>query len=339
MIAPDDFSLKQSKRIAVVLMQFGGPNSLDAVEPFLLNLFSDPDIFELPFGPRFQKFIAKQIAIRRAPSVRIKYDEIGGKSPIVEKTQEQLTALQRYFDEHHPDLNITVKLAARYWKPYTAEAIEALQREGIQQIILLPLYAQYSKTNAGSSFNEWDRELARFNAHFVERRVREYYKHSKYLEAFNSRIEEGLSKFENPKNVFLLFSAHGTPVDMVERGDPYAGQIRETMELIMSMREHDKHYTLSFQSKVGPKQWLTPSTTDTLKNLGKLGIRNVLVIPIAFVSDHIETLHELDIEERATALKSGIREYHVMRGLNDHPLFIECLADITLQEIAALTHE
>jgi ferrochelatase len=339
MIDPNDTSPKQSKRIAVVLMQFGGPDSLDAVKPFLFNLFSDPDIFELPFGPAFQKFIANQIATRRAPSVRIKYDEIGGKSPIVEKTQEQLTALQQYFDRHYPDLNITVKLAARYWKPFTAEAIEALQREGIHDVILLPLYAQYSMVNAGSSFHEWDRELARIGARFTERRVREYYKHPKYIEAFNARIEEGLSKFENPKNVFLLFSAHGTPVDIVERGDPYAGQIRETMELIMSMREHDKHYTLSFQSKVGPKQWLTPSTTDTLKNLGKLGIRNVLVVPIAFVSDHIETLHELDIEERATAMKAGIREYHVMPGLNDHPLFIECVADITLHEIAALTHE
>jgi protoporphyrin/coproporphyrin ferrochelatase len=203
----------------------------------------------------------------------------------------------------------------------------------------LPLYAQYSKTNAGSSFNEWDRELARHHAHFTERRVREYYTHRKYLEAMNARIEEGLSQFEHAHDVFLLFSAHGTPVDMVERGDPYAAQIRETMEKIMALRAYDKHYTLSFQSKVGPKQWLTPSTTETLKDLGRLGIRNILVIPIAFVSDHIETLHELDIEERETATEAGIEHYRVMQGLNDHPLFIECLADIAVREIAALAHE
>ena len=327
------------KTTAVVLLQFGGPDSLDAVEPFLFNLFNDPDIFELPFGPRFQKFLAKQISTRRAPSVRHKYDEIGGKSPIVEKTQEQLIALQRYFDEHNPNLQVTVKLAARYWKPFTAETVETLQRENIRNVILLPLYAQYSKTNAGSSFNEWDRELIRQKAHFEERRVREYYTHPKYLQALDARIEEGLSGFQDPKNVFLLFSAHGTPVDMVEGGDPYAGQIRETMETIMEMRGHDKHYTLSYQSKVGPKQWLTPSTTQTLKDLGRLGIKNVLVIPIAFVSDHIETLHELNIEERVTATNAGITNYIVMPGLNDHPLFIECLADIAIREIAALTHE
>jgi protoporphyrin/coproporphyrin ferrochelatase len=325
--------------VAVVLMQFGGPDSLDAVEPFLFNLFSDPDIFELPFGPRFQEFVARQISKRRAPVVRKKYAMIGGKSPIVEKTAGQVAALQRYFDAHHPNLNVRVTHTGRYWKPFTSDTMEALLTEGIHDVILLPLYAQYSKTNAGSSFNEWDRELARHHAHFTERRVREYYTHRKYLEAMNARIEEGLSQFEHAHDVFLLFSAHGTPVDMVERGDPYAAQIRETMEKIMALRAYDKHYTLSFQSKVGPKQWLTPSTTETLKDLGRLGIRNILVIPIAFVSDHIETLHELDIEERETATEAGIEHYRVMQGLNDHPLFIECLADIAVREIAALAHE
>jgi ferrochelatase len=330
---------KEHSKIAVVLLQFGGPDSLDAVEPFLYNLFSDPDIFELPFGPRFQRFVAGQISKRRAPSVAKKYAEIGGKSPIVEKTNEQVLALQRFFDEHHPQLNVTVRLVGRYWKPFTKDAMRELVLDGIQNIVLLPLYAQYSKTNACSSFNEWDRELTNQHAHFHERRVREYYKHPKYLEALNARIDEGLTQFENPEKVFLLFSAHGTPVDMVERGDPYAHQIRETMEMLMSLRGHDKHYTLSFQSKVGPKQWLTPSTTQTIKDLGKLGIKNVLVIPIAFVSDHIETLHELDIEERHTANAAGITNYHIMTGLNDHPLFIECLADVAMKEIEALRHE
>jgi len=214
-----------------------------------------------------------------------------------------------------------------------------LLHDGFQHIVLLPLYAQYSKTNAGSSFNEWDRELATQHARFIERRVREYYKHTKYLAALNARIDEGLTWFDNSEKVFLLFSAHGTPVDMVERGDPYAHQIRETMEMLMSLRGQDKHYTLSFQSKVGPKQWLTPSTTQTIKDLGRLGIKNVLVVPIAFVSDHIETLHELDIEERHTANPAGITNYRIMTGLNDHPLFIECLADVALKEIEALQHE
>lgn len=325
--------------IAVVLLQFGGPDSLDAVEPFLFNLFSDPDIFQLPFGPRFQKFVAGQISKRRAPSVREKYAEIGGKSPIVERTEEQIRTLQNYFDTHHPDRKVTVCLVGRYWRPFTAETMSALINEGIKDVILLPLYPQYAVANAGSSFNEWDRERAIRGAAFRERRVREYYSNAKYLEAINTRIEEGLAQFPDQEDVFLLFSAHGTPLDFVKRGDPYSVQIRETMELVMSRRGHNHEYSLSFQSKVGPKRWLKPSTHETLIELGARGVKNLLVIPIAFVSDHIETLHELDIEERKTAEASGITNYRVMKGLNAHPLFIECLADVAMKEIEALTHE
>ncbi len=331
--------MTKEKPIAIVLLQFGGPDSLEAVEPFLFNLFNDPDIFQLPFGAGFQLFLARQISSRRAPIASEKYKEIGGKSPIVERTEEQVHALQKYFEERHPELKTTVRLAARYWKPLTAETMESLMHDKIHDVVLLPLYPQYSIANAGSSFNEWDREAKRLNAHFNERRIREYYKHPKYIAAINARIDESLASFERPEKVFLLFSAHGTPVDMVERGDPYSAQIRETMELVMASRGYDKHYTLSFQSKVGPKKWLTPSTHETLGKLGVLGITDMLVIPIAFVSDHIETLHELNIEERVTAEGAGIKHYRIMKGLNDHPLFIECLADVALTEIHALKHE
>ncbi len=136
--------------------------------------------------------------------------------------------------------------------------MKSLVRDGINDVILLPLYPQYSMVNAGSSFNEWDRVAKLQNAHFKDRRVREYYRNEKYIQALNARIDEGLATFDNPEKVFLLFSAHGTPLDMVKRGDPYSEQIRETMELVMSKRGRDKQYMLSFQSKVGPKRWLTP---------------------------------------------------------------------------------
>ncbi len=331
--------MTNESKIAIVLLQFGGPDSLDAVEPFLYNLFNDPDIFELPFGPRFQRFLARQISSRRTPSVKEKYAEIGGRSPIVERTEQQLQALQRLFDERHSDLNVTVRLAGRYWKPFTADTISELVRDHIHDVVLLPLYPQYAMANAGSSFNEWDRERNRQQVVFNERRIRQYYDHPKYLEAIQARIEEGLRQFSNPNEVFLLFSAHGTPLDMVKRGDPYSEQIRETVELVMSQRNRDHEYMLSFQSKVGPKRWLKPSTHDTLIELGAKGIKNMLVVPIAFVSDHIETLHELEIEERHTAESAGITNYRIMTGLNDHPLFIECLADIAIKEIDALKHE
>jgi protoporphyrin/coproporphyrin ferrochelatase len=328
-----------NKEIAVVLLQFGGPDSLEAVEPFLYNLFNDPDIFELPFGPRFQRFLAKQISTRRAPSVRKKYAEIGGRSPIVARTEEQLNALQKYFEEHHSALNIYVRLAGRYWKPFTADTIASLVLDHIHDVVLLPLYPQYAMANAGSSFNEWDRERTRQRVVFNERRIREYYENEKYLQAIVTRIQEGLRDFANPNDVFLLFSAHGTPMDMVQRGDPYSHQIQETVELVMERLGRSQEYKLSFQSKVGPKKWLKPSTHDTLIELGMKGVKNMLVVPIAFVSDHIETLHELEIEERRTAEAAGIENYRVMTGLNDHPLFIECLADVALQEIEALRHE
>jgi len=332
-------ALMDGKPIAIVLLQFGGPDSLDAVEPFLFNLFNDPDIFNLPFGPRFQRFLARQISSRRASSVREKYREIGGRSPIVERTAAQMRALQALFNERYPELNVTVRLAARYWKPLTGEAVQSLIDEEIKDIVLLPLYPQYSIANAGSSFNEWDRCNKLLHATFQERRITEYYKNEKYIAAINARIDEGLSEFKDAKDVFLLFSAHGTPLAMVKRGDPYSEHIRETVELVMAARNFDKRYTLSFQSKVGPQQWLKPSTHETLIELGKKGITSLLVVPIAFVSDHIETLHELNIEERPTAEESGINHYRVMKGLNDHPLFIECLADVALKEIHALRHE
>jgi ferrochelatase len=331
--------LKDQSKIAVVLLQFGGPDSLDAVEPFLYNLFNDPDIFELPFGPRFQRFLAGQISKRRAPSVRDKYAEIGGRSPIVARTEEQIAALQRLFDERYPDLNVDVRLAGRYWKPFTPEVLAGLVRDHIHDVVLLPLYPQYAIANAGSSFNEWDRERARQKVVFNERRIREYYKHEKYLDALIARIEEGLHNFAKPSDVYLLFSAHGTPMDMVKRGDPYSHQIRETVELAMDRLGRKHEYMLSFQSKVGPKKWLKPSTHDTLIELGQKGVKDMLVVPIAFVSDHIETLHELEIEERRAAEASGIANYRIMTGLNDHPLFIECLADVALKEIEALRHE
>jgi ferrochelatase len=324
------------RRLGIVLMQFGGPDSLEAVEPFLFELFNDPDIFELPFGPRFQKWLAGQISRRRAPGVAKKYGEIGGKSPIVELTNRQIDALRASLLVTHPELNANIYLAGRYWKPFTEDTVKRMMADGITDAVLLPLYAQYSSVNAGSSFNEWDRVTKRLGAAIHDVRIREYYRNAKYLAALNARIEEGLARFADPSRVYLLFSAHGTPVDIVERGDPYARQIRETMEAIMDLRGRSNTYSLSFQSKVGPKQWLTPSTTDTLKELGQTGVQDLLVIPIAFVSDHIETLHELGIEERHNAQANGIAHYEVMEGLNDHPLFIECLADLVVDAVHQL---
>jgi ferrochelatase len=326
----------EREKIGVVLLQFGGPDSLDAVEPFLYNLFCDPDIVQLPFGMWLQRPLAKYVSSRRADSIKEKYGEIGGKSPIIEKSEEQRLALERELQRRFPEKEIVVKVAMRYWKPFTKQIVEELQSDGVKKVVLLPLYAHYSISNAGSSMNEWDRTTAELGVSFAERRIKHYHLNEKYLAALNERIDQALATMQSPTAAFLLFSAHGTPVDMMEAGDPYARQVRESMEALMKARNYDHSYTLAFQSKVGPKQWLTPATPDTMEELAHLGIRSILVIPIAFVSDHIETLHELDIELREEAEHEGVTDFAVMRGLNDSQLFIDGLADLVSTEIAQL---
>lgn len=318
------------------MLQFGGPDSLDAVEPFLYNLFSDPDIVQIPLGFIFQKPLAKLISTTRSKSVRLKYAEIGGKSPIVEQTAKQQRALQASLDRRFGKDEIYVGLAMRYWRPFTEETVLELMRRNITDVVLLPLYAQYSVTNAASSFNEWDRVTKRLGVHFEERRIDQYYDNESYLAALNERIDVGLQRFPDPENVHILFSAHGTPVDLVTKGDPYSAQIAETMELVMARRTKKNPYSLSFQSKVGPKKWLTPATDKTIIEFGSKGIRQILVVPIAFVSDHIETVHELNIEVREIAEHAGITQFEVCEGLNDAPLFIQALTELSVEALDSL---
>ena len=324
---------KTKDKIAVVLLQFGGPDSLDAVEPFLFNLFNDPDIVQVPFGFLLQKPLAKYISRNRVKSVREKYAEIGGKSPIIEKTELQRQKLQEALDEKYGAGVTTVLTAMRYWKPFTNEIISELQTQGIQKVVLLPLYAQYSKTNIASCYNEWDRVLNNLHLHFDEKRIQSYHLDPTYLASINEKIDQALKCFPSDKDVYILFSAHGIPIDLVFEGDPYPIHIRETMEAVMDLRRRDFPYSLSYQSKIGPKQWLTPSTEHTIKEFGANGMKKLLIVPIAFVSDHIETIHELDIELREVATDAGIEEYIVMEGLNDSPLFIQTLAALAEKEI------
>jgi ferrochelatase len=223
----------------------------------------------------------------------------------------------------------------RYWKPFTKTAINSLKKKNISEIVLLPLYAQYSITNAGSAYHEWDRQRTKLGADFNESRIQQYHTHPLYIKAFQQRIDEALQKFSDMKYIYILFSGHGTPLDIGEKGDPYSIQIRETMELVLEkFRNYES--SLSWQSKVGPRKWLEPDTEATIKELAKHGHKKLLVVPISFVSDHIETAHELAIEAREEALEHGVKEFIVSEGLNDSPLFIEALADIAIRELEKL---
>lgn len=314
-------------KTAVVLFNLGGPDSLEAVEPFLKNLFSDTDIFNLPF----QDFMAKFIAARRAPKVVEEYKLIGGKSPIGYWTELQRKMLEEAIRKTEPQVDVFT--AMRYWHPLTEAIAIEIAEKGYERVVLLPLYPHFSSSTTGSSFNEWARTFKNSAARVIP--INDYFDNETYIRAINKRIDEALLKFPESirKDVELVFSAHGTPVSYVKRGDPYSHQIKKTVELVMKSRNNSHAFHECFQSKVGPIKWLEPSTDKKIAELAAMGKKHLLLIPISFVSDHVETLYELGIQYKETADKSGIENYVVMTGLNDSPIFIDALCEVVLKNI------
>jgi protoporphyrin/coproporphyrin ferrochelatase len=312
-----------TRRVGVVLFQLGGPDMLEAIEPFLFNLFCDPDIIDFPFARIGRKPLAKLISSTRARKVQHHYAAIGGGSPIRRFTEQQARALQLRLRETGLDARCFV--AMRYWHPFTAEAIEHLRVAECDEIVLLPLYPQYSQTTTGSSLNQWRREFRNdIPIHCVEA----FYRHDLYLEALVEKIDETLCRFPSPARPELVFSAHSVPLAVIAKGDPYQRQIEETVELVMQRGGWSNHYRLCYQSKVGASKWLQPSLHRTLRGVAAEQIREVCVVPISFVSDHVETLGEIDHEARAEASTLGIERFEMTSGLNDSPTFIAALADL-----------
>ena len=312
-------------KTAVVILNLGGPDSLEAIEPFLFNLFSDRDIFKLPFG---QKLFAKIISTRRAPKVSEEYKLIGGKSPINKWTEIQRKMLEEKLQKY--ESNISVFTAMRYWNPITKDVADKIKSLNFDRIVLLPLYPHYSISTTGSSFNEWDRCFIPRNENVLK--INNYQTNPSYISALNQRIDQTILRFpeEIRSDVQLVFSAHGTPISMVKNGDPYSHQIKDTMDKVMQERKYSHPHHLCFQSKVGPVKWLTPATDTMIEDLSKQGKKHLLIIPISFVSDHVETSFELDIEYRHVADENNIENYIVMEGLNDSELFINALYEETL---------
>ena len=338
----DPLPVEEGDTVGVVLMNLGGPERREDVEPFLYNLFMDPAIIDIPVvGGVFRHWLCRLISKRRARSVGEDYEVIGGGSPINRLTREQAASLEeRLSKTYGTEVGVQFRtyIAMRYWKPSSEEAARQMQRDGVDKVLLLPLYPHYSKTTTGASLVYWKTletsgELPVWPTTYVY----EYAANPKYVQALSERIDEGLQRFpkEVRPSVQLLFSAHGTPArEMKERRDPYCCLVHSTVDRVMKRRGHDHPFHVAFQSKVGPAEWLTPSTPDKLEALAEEGHRAVLVIPAAFVTDHIETSYELDIEVREEAEAAGIEHYEVTSGLNSHPLFIEALAEATLAQIA-----
>lgn len=327
------------KPIAIVVFQLGGPDSLAAVEPFLYNLFSDPDIIDFPFARLARPTLARLISSRRARHVQEHYASIGGKSPIRELTELQARALERELREVR-GLSARVIVAMRYWHPLTAEAVEQVVCGDFARLVLLPLYPQFSKTTTGSSLNEWRRQYARAGKGSIPVAVIEdYHDHSMYLDSLVEKINEGLSRFQRPEDVHLVFSAHGVPVRFIEAGDPYQRQIEATTQRVCERGGWRNPHLLCYQSRVNPGKWLEPSLTVTLRSLAAGGTKRVLVVPISFVSDHVETLAEIDHEARELAHRAGIEQFELMPALNDSPAFIRALADLVLSHLGNTTSD
>ena len=315
-------------RAAVVLFNLGGPDSLETVRPFLFNLFSDPDIFRFPLGFATQKLYAWLIAKRRAPQAAKGYAAIGGRSPLLANTRAQAAALQQSLAGAGA---FDVMVCMRYWHQLTREVVAQLKNKGYTQLVLLPLYPQYSLTTTGSSFNEFQRECRRqgYNPHV--HLIRQWYDQADYQPAIVETLRGEAAHFPDPDpaSIELLFSAHGLPQKIVDRGDPYEQQIRATYQSLCTHLGWP-HTTLCYQSRVGPLRWLQPYTEDVLRRKAAAGARQLLVYPIAFVSDHIETLYELGVEYAELAHSLGITHYRVAPALNAHPRLIAGLTRLVL---------
>ncbi len=319
-----------TRRVGVVLFQLGGPDTPQAIEPFLFNLFCDPDIIDFPFARIGRKPLAKLISTTRAKKVQHHYSAIGGASPIRRFTERQADALQQRLRAEGVDAHCFV--AMRYWHPFTAEAVEQLRAANCDEVVLLPLYPQYSSTTTGSSLNEWRRL---FRDDVPVQAIETFYQHPLYLDSLVEKIDEALARFPESGSPEIVFSAHSVPVSVIARGDPYQRQIEETVAMVMQRGGWRHRYRLCYQSKVGASRWLQPSLHRTIRDLAAERIREVCVVPIAFVSDHVETLGEIDHEAREEAAELGIQQFEMTSGLNDSPAFIAALADLVVTAISA----
>ncbi len=315
-------------RVGVLLLNLGGPEKPEDVRPFLFNLFSDPEIIRIPF-PFLQKPLAWFISSRRAKTSQENYQQIGGGSPLRRITEEQGQALKEALAQKGQDSEVYVGM--RYWHPFTAEAIDQIKQDGIQKLVILPLYPQYSISTSGSSFRQleqmWDEDDQLKAIDYTL--IPSWYARPGYVNSMANLIRTELDKLKNPNDAHIFFSAHGVPVSYVEEfGDPYQRQIEHCTDLIMQALGRPNEHTLAYQSRVGPIEWLQPYTEDAIEELGAKETENLVVVPISFVSEHIETLQEIDIEYRELAEESGIHNFHRVPALNTYDGFINDLADM-----------
>lgn len=325
---------------AIVLFNLGGPDDLQSVERFLVNLFSDREIIELPFGAALQPAVARVIAKLRGPSVRRNYARIGGGSPQLRITNLQAAALE---DRLHAGAcggrRYRVFVAMRYSRPSCDDALDAIAAAGIRRIVTLTLFPHYSKATTGSSRREFDRIIGKpvwRSLKFQVTHIDRYADDPRYLDAMSDSVARAWNAipFGRRQDTVVLFSAHGLPQKFIDEGDPYVDEIEATRQGILERLKLPGRQVLAYQSRTGPVRWIGPGTEETLRRLGREGVKDVLVVPLSFVSDHIETLYEVDLLFSEVAREAGIAGYRRTDALNTSPLFIAALAGLVDDHLA-----
>lgn len=320
-------------RLGVLLLNLGGPDKIEDVRPFLYNLFADPEIIRLP-SPLLQAPLAWLISTLRAKRSQENYKKIGGGSPLRRITEAQAQALRSQLQQNGQDVNVYVGM--RYWHPFTEEAIAQIKQDKIEELVILPLYPQFSISTTGSSFRLLDRiwqtdpELQKIKYTVIP----SWYDNDYYLQSMASLIATKLDQVKDPSAAYVFFSAHGVPVSYIEEaGDPYQKEIETCAELIMKKLNRANSYKLAYQSRVGPVEWLQPYTDVAIEELATQGVKELVVVPISFVSEHIETLEEIDMEYREIAEHAGIETFARVPAPDTDPTFIQALADLVIKAV------
>ena len=319
---------------AVILFNLGGPDKLENVEPFLFNLFNDPAILNLPTLLRYP--LAKLISNRRAPTARKIYEELGGSSPILKLTKEQSFALETKLNQTQKEDKYKCFIIMRCWNPRAKDVIKDVQLYNPDEVVLMPLYPQYSAATSGSSFKEWKDVCKKNNYHVKTSTICCYPTDQNFI---NAHTKEITKKIKDLKNFKLIFSAHGLPEKNIMKGDPYQWQVEQSVKKIVeSLGDENLDWILSYQSRVGPLRWIGPSTETIIIKNSKIG-KHIVLVPIAFVSEHSETLVELDIEYKEIANANGCKNYTRVPALGINEDFIKAMSDLIIKKNEYKTNE
>ena len=317
------------KRVAVLLFNLGGPKNPEDVQGFLYNLFADKNIINLPFGLR--QGVASLISSRRAESAKKNYAYMGGGSPILKETQKQADALQAYISANTKGIEAKVFIGMRYWHPFVEDTVKEIEVYAPDEIVLLPLYPQFSSTTTLSSFQAFDKA---YKGKAKVTRICCYSDNGYFIKAHVDAIAAKIKSLKDPASYRLLFSAHGLPESIIARGDPYQEQVESGVAKIMAALGNPIEHSICYQSRVGPMKWIGPSTDASIEKAGKEG-KSIILVPIAFVSEHIETLVELDIEYAHLAANAGVKDYIRLPALGVNPNYIKALNDEVLKAIGS----